>query len=288
MTNEDALRRLLQQHAATVEPRGDGLSLIRERIARRRTVLRWLPVAAVAAAAALVVVVASNNTGSRPALPAHRPGPASVKQSSAPAPPPTETGTTTSAAGLPIWPVTTDRAAARWRANPQSRSWGGDPEKVSAHFAADFLHLPGLVAGTKALADGAADVPLLSGGRRIALVHLVRVGGHSDSPWAVTGSTSATLSIRVPADEAAVSSPLAVTGRVIGVDESVVTSLVTESGHQLAVTHTGAGSALPWRTSLVWQDTAWSVAALASVTFSAKDGSPSAVVVTAVSRYTGQ
>ena len=114
------------------------------------------------------------------------------------------------------------------------------------------------------------------------------MGGHPDSPWSVTGSTSDTLSVRVPADEAAVSSPLAVSGRVVGVDESVLCSLVTASGHQLALTHTGAGSALPWRAALVWQDTSWSVAAVAAVTFSPKDGSPSAVVVTAVSRYTGQ
>ena len=192
--------------------------------------------------------------------------------------------TTTSAPGLPLWPVIDDTGAEAWRTHPQGRPWGGDPAAVAQHFAADFLGLTGLAPGAPRASGGAAEVPLTVAGRPVARVHLVRVGGHADSPWAVTGATSERLVVLSPAAEQAVTGTVPVRGTVIGVDEAVRTSLVTAGGRVIASTVTQAGSALPWQTRLAWTDKAWEFAALVAVTRSARDGSPSALSVTAVSR----
>ena len=299
MTAEETLRRLLQEHAADVQPRGDGLAVIRRRVAASswRT-SRWLPVGAAAAALAVVAVVAvvvgtTPGGGTRPSL-TQTGAPATVPPSDGPTPSqgtqttaPPATTTTTSAPGLPVWPVTTDAQAEAWRADPQRRPWGGDPAQVAVHFATDFLHLPGLTAGSTSQDAGSASVVLIAVDHPAARVHLVRVGGHPDSPWAVTGSAGGQLVITSPPDEQAVTSPLEVRGTVVGVDESIRTALITASGQQLDLTHTPAGSALPWHTALSWRDQGWSVAALVAVTFSAKDGSPTAVTMVAVSRSGG-
>jgi hypothetical protein len=153
------------------------------------------------------------------------------------------------------------------------------------HLLDDYLTLPGKA--TTRIPDKGSDavVEVSAGSRLVSRVHLVKVGGAGLGPWSVTHADSDNLSVSSPADGDDVTSPMTVTGRVPGVDESVHLRLMTDA--VLAEGFAPAGHDLPWTHLLRWPTTDWSVAALVGSTFNGK-GDLAAVTITAVRRAVGR
>lgn len=284
MTPQDRLREIL--HADPWTPSGDGLARIQQRLARRRRFrLALVPATGLLAAAAIVVYVASGDAGSQKLI--QDPATHGPTTSTSPSPdvstPPT-TPVTDGYAGA-LWPFTSQQQADAWTADHGSRPWAADQTSVAAHFVTDYLGLSGVTADktcatcTKVLLTG-------SNGRTVGTVHLVGNGGQARNgpPYSVGSVDGGDLTVTTPAAGGVVSSPLRVSGRVTGVDESILLHLVSATGRDLASTSTPAGSALPWEASLTWTDRSWSTAGLVAKTTSAKDGSVTRVAIVTVRR----
>ncbi len=284
MTPQDRLREIL--HADPWTPSGDGLARIQQRLARRRRLrLALVPATGLLAAAAIVVYVASGDAGSQKLIqdPAtHRPT-ASTSPSPDVSAPPTTPVTDTYAGAL--WPFTSQRQADAWTADHGSRPWAADQTSVAAHFVTDYLGLSGVTAD-KACATCTKVLLTGSNGRTVGTVHLVGNGGNTRNgpPYSVGSVDGGDLTVTTPAAGGVVGSPLHVSGRVTGVDESILLHLISATGRDLASTSTPAGSALPWQASLTWTDRSWSTAGLVATTTSLKDGSVTRVAVVTVHR----
>ena len=285
MTPEDRLRRLLQDHDDDTPLAGDGLREIRERLAARRS---WrsrvlVPAAAlsgvVVIAAAAVIGTAATNDGDLRPEPEQRattaPSPSSTACTAGlciePRPTPSRavSEVTTSDDGLPVWPFTTDAQAAEWLAAKGSRTWAADPVQVAQHLMDDFLKLPGTKAvGTAGRRGGAVSVVVKVGDRVVSTVQLEQVGRTAGGPWSVTGAVSEDVGVTSPAPGAAVESPLRVTGRVTGYDQSVHVQLLSSSGAQVADGYAMAGAEQPWSQPLRWTST-WTIGAVVA---SLRDG----------------
>jgi hypothetical protein len=292
-TPEDRLRQILQTEADDVVPAGDGLRQIEQRLADRRSLrsklvpaLAIAGVVAIAGAAAITVSVTDDGSlqhSKKP--PAISPEPSACAgglcTEPIPSPSMSTSDVTTSSSGLPVWPFTTDAQAAAWERTPGSRTWAADPVQVVTHLMSDYLKLPGQATRRVDSDPDAAIVEVSAAGRPVSQVRLVKVGRDANGPWSVTGASSDNLSVTQPNDGDEVSSPLAVAGRVSGVDQSVHLRLMTTA--VLAEAFAPAGMDLPWTQSLTWTESEWSVAALAANTFNGK-GDLSAVTITAVRR----
>ena len=285
MNPEDRLRRLLQEHDDDTPLTGDGLRQIRERLAVRRSLRSrvLLPAAALAGvvgiAAAAVLGTAATNDGDLRPEPQQRataaPSPTSTACTGGlcveprPSPSRGSTGVTTSDDGLPVWPFSTDAQAADWIADRGTRAWAADPVEVAQHLFDDFLQLPGTQAvGTAGRRGGAVSVVVKVGARAVTTVRLEQVGRAADGPWSVTGASSEDVGVTSPAAGAAVESPLRVTGRVTGYDQSVHVQLRTASGARIAEDYAMAGAEQPWSQPLRWTGT-WDVGAVVA---SLRDG----------------
>jgi hypothetical protein len=279
---EERLHAVLQAEAEDLVPAGAGLDIIRGRLdARRSRRIRLVPVAALAGVAAVVVAAVVTFSATRDdALNSQlgHNGP-SAPATAAPA------RVTTSGPGIPVWPFVDDAQAADWKADPSSQPWASDPVQVTQHLVDEFLKLPGKATTRIADSNGSAVVEVSAGGRPVSQVHLVKVGAAGIGPWSVTHADSDNLSVTSPSDGDDISSPLTVTGRVPGVDESVHLQLLGDT--RLAEGFAPAGHDLPWTHLLSWPDSSWSVAALSASTFNGK-GDLSAITVTAVRRAAGQ
>ena len=312
MTPEDRLRDLLIEHEVPVT--GDGLTIIQDRLRRRRA--RFV-VPAVSLAALVIVASAAALTGLPVPAPegGHRqPGTAAGPALSTP-PPPTPTATsartapavlpptgactgglcvepapappaaatvTSSGGGTPIWPFSTDAQAADWQARHANFPWAGDPVKVGQHLLTDYLHLPNRLVASR-VAGGRANLVQLvvsAAGRPISVLRVEQVGPLPGAPWAVTGASAEDLSVTFPQPGEAVSTPLTVTGRVTGYDESVHLQLRTSAGGLLANGYAPAGADQPWSHQLRWSGD-WDRGALSAVTLDGK-GDLHAVVLTPV------
>jgi hypothetical protein len=113
-------------------------------------------------------------------------------------------------------------------------------------------------------------------------VQLEQVGRGTNGPWSVTGASAEDVSITTPDAGGSVESPLTVTGRVTGIDESVHVQLLTGST-QLADGHAPAGQEQPWSQALRWSSSTWSVGALVASTYDGK-GDLHALALTPVRR----
>jgi hypothetical protein len=293
MTPEDRLRQILQAEADDLIPVGDGLRRIEQRLADRRSLRsRLVPalaiagVVAIAGAAAITVSVTDDGSLKQP--PAHHTTPAPVPTGCAgglceepkPSPSLSTTGVTTSASGIPLWPVTTDAQAADWERGSNTPRWESDPVQVTQHLMDDYLKLP----GQAVLFDNSGDVAVVTvsaGGRTVSTVRLVRVGRDPDGPWSVTGAASLVLAVTQPNDGDEVSSPISTAGTVNDVDQSVHLRLMSD--RVLGEAFQPAGRDQPWTHALQWTGADWSVAALVANTFNGK-GDLSAVSITAVRR----
>ena len=274
MSAEDRLREILQSEASTLVPQGDGLTRIRERVARRRRLrLVLVPAGALATAAVVVAVIAL--TGGSPGtqkLQQDPIGPATqppATPTSTPAPPYT---------GPAIWPFTSTAQGDAWKTNHGNRPWAGDPTQVAQHFVSDFLKLTGVSA------QGTGDtIDLRFQSTDLGLVHLVQIS--SGGPWTVTDVGGTVLIFTTPSPVQALTSPTTVSGRVEGVDENVQLQLIASgSAKVLGSTTAPAGGAVPWSGTLTWSDQSWFTAGLVAITRSNKDGSLTRITVIAVKR----
>lgn len=290
MTPEERLRSLLQVDDPPLST--DGLLQIRERLARRRSRVRPALAAAAAVAVAGVAAVTVFHTDASSYRPArHHDGvtdprptacadPACASPRPSPSTSASPSGVTTSGGGTPVWPFTTDREAAAWEAAPSARPWAADPVQVTQHLLDDYLEVPGRALPRVSGSAAVAVVKVFAGNRTVSDVRLERVGDAA-GPWSVTGASSTDLVLTDPDDGGEVSSPLRVTGRVTGVDQSV--HLRLQSRTLLAEAFAPAGRDQPWSQALTWSREDWDVAALTAVTFNGK-GDLSAVAITAVVR----
>lgn len=260
------LRDSLEAQAESYQPRADGLSRIRARIAGRRAKLRWLvPSLAMAVAAAAVVGVTAvplllpgrNHVtpgAGRSTVASSARSPASTSQSS---PSPIAT-----AAGLPelttLWPYQSrSRAAAR---EPGDVATGrlpylGDARQTALRFVSDYLGYsdPLEVIRTEALEAGAGVV---LGARNpnnalyeVTTVYLVRVTRADNAPYVVVRADAPRLRISdvSPGQPGVVS----VSGYVGGSHEAVQVRLLTSAGREAASGNDGSVGALaPWRVIL--------------------------------------
>ncbi|MCU1588714.1 MAG: hypothetical protein JWN31_2207 [Frankiales bacterium] len=284
MSAEDRLRDILKTDASSVVPSGDGLALIRERVAsRRRLRLRLLlvPAGALVTVAVIVVVFALTESPATEQLN----GPTSPGATS------TTPSTTMAApyAGPMLWPFTSRAQMDAWQKDHGNRPWAHDQLQVSAHFATDLLGLRGLNAHAFGVhlavlrtGEQRDQVQLRAGRRVVSTLDLIklRVGGS----WTVIDARGGDLTITAPQAGTAVTSPTQVSGRITGVDENVQLQLITATGHLLATSGAPAGTEMPWNGTLTWSDQTWFTAGIVGITRSSKDGSITRIAGIAVKR----
>ncbi|GAA5085774.1 polyisoprenoid-binding protein YceI [Thermocatellispora tengchongensis] len=131
----------------------------------------------------------------------------------------------------PLWPFTSLEQARAWqrlREVTGDGSWHLDPGRTALAFTRRHLGFTGVdvevgrsVKGRTALVKvgyrhAESDKPGVA-----ATIRLVRLGTGPGAPWAVVGTDDDTLTITRPAYGASVRSPLTVSGRITGVDESL-------------------------------------------------------------------
>lgn len=279
-TPEDRLAVLLRD--TDVPVRGDGLSLITERIDRRRRRLRWLaPVAVLAAGSAAVataLLVAPSGQDVLAIDPASSPSqsvsPTAPSQSSSPTPVPSPPEAPTSApSGVVIMPT----------AGTVMPPTQPDPRQV----VRDWLALVGVTASA-----GPQDcapcslVPVMSGDVVLGQADLERTTFNADrnfQDYRVRGVTNDQLTVTTPDADAAVGRSFEVTGTLSqGVDESIRLTLVSADGVVVGQTSAPAGSERPWSATLTIDKGGFVQGWLVAETFSAKDGSPTRLVAVAV------
>lgn len=297
MTSEEHLRQLLRDEAERIVPAGDGLAVVRARVARRRSRVRfWVPVTALAAVVAVAAGGAVLAGAVRPSSTAPAPAASSVPsgdprggcaasdafelcEAQSTAPPLPGTTPRTSAAGTPLWPFT------REPEGPYPDS-AADPVRTAQQFVDQFLRLRGATATEPVTDRGATRVRLLRAGVEVGAVRLVRIGA-AEGPFTVTGVTATGLALQDPADGAEVRSPLDVQGEVRGYDQSVRLRLVVSDDQgaprQLDEQFVPAGQDQPWKAVLRWSEADWPVGAVVASLLDGQ-GALQSVSVTAVRR----
>lgn len=209
---------------------------------RRRVAIIAAAAVAVAAGGVGLVVALRSSGGSSPApVAGGTPTPAPASRSASPS-----TGTATTApapaspaspafAYQPLWPFRDVAEAQSWQASARAAgtgtaaadAWHLDASATALSFTRDFLgftDVATVVASTVNAADARVSVgSRLANGRDVtaAVLHLARLGSGPNAPWEVVGTDDATLSLTAPAYAATVTSPITVSGRITGVDESL-------------------------------------------------------------------
>lgn len=278
MTPEERLRTALRDAAVEVPP--GGLSRITHKIAvrraRRRIVVPAVSLACAAGVAAAFTLVGGG--GGRSRLVQVQPPAAS----SVPTPAADDGKVTTSAPGQPIWPFATDAQATAF---PASKPWAGTSLATGRHFLTDFLGVQGVTLRSPRCICTGGLLLLSVRGREVGQLRLVQVGTGANRPWSVIGVTDGTaLQVTAPATGAAVTSPLTVTGRVYGADESIRVRLLSRAGAPLGQAYAPAGLDRPWSTTLRWTERRWPTGALVASTRSMRDGSLNRLVVIPIRR----
>lgn len=229
----------------------------------------WLPplLAAAAVIAVVIGVIAVINvTRSDRARPAHTPAPPPVATTPAPSPtaptrhssapstapanpqpsgpgqpssPGQASGPATFDLGYqPLWPFATLTDAQAWQASNRSgghQPWHLDAGQTAIAFTQGFLGFTELGVVTSPKQD-ASDAHIGVGYRdpngrlrTAAVLHLVRFGADTDSPWEVVGSDDTTFSLEAPSYGSVVTSPAKVGGHITGVDENIRVSVRQQS-----------------------------------------------------------
>lgn len=281
MSAEERLRDILRDEASTFVPAGDGLALIRERVARRRRLrLLLIPSGAVVTTAAIVAVFALG-------------GPSATQRLNGPAQRPTATATAPTDPSVPytgpmLWPFTSPAQMDAWRTDHGQRPWADDDVQVAAHFATDLLGVAGLIAKDVGVYDAVLrqqrvqQVELRLNGRLVSTIDLIRL--HVAGPWTVMDARGGDLTITTPQVGATITSPTRVSGRITGVDENVQLQLITATGHLLASSGAPAGTPMPWEGTLTWSDQTWFTAGIVGITRSNKDGAITRIAAIVVKR----
>ncbi|MFE6510083.1 hypothetical protein ACFVDI_14905 [Nocardioides sp. NPDC057767] len=256
-----------------------------------RTSRRWAwvmtavaAVLAVAVAVLIVVAVRSDN-GDRGAVPTPSasstatPTPstsATPTESATPSATPTEpTSTPPARFGYqPLWPFAGVEEAAVWQRAYRDgghQPWHLDAGLVARRFTQSYLGYQEVDRVVRvAISDDQAWVDVgfrLPDGKdtTAAVVHLAKIGSGSYAPWEVVGTKDSTLSLTTPRYGATVTSPMAVGGRITGVDESLVIRVLRlgtgEVGRSPGIPAGGQNS--PWSTTMPFSAPAGSVLTIA-------------------------
>jgi hypothetical protein len=157
----------------------------------------------------------------------------------------------------PLWPFADEQQARAWQESYHSGGhapWHLDPEQTALAFVR-YLGFGGIDRVTSRTVK--ADDARVSVGYRspesgesgtAAVLHLIRIGSAADAPWEVVGTDDTDLSLTTPAYGGTGSSPLAVGGRITGVDENIRVEIRQRStgaavGRFCCVAAGGSGSA---------------------------------------------
>jgi hypothetical protein len=288
MTPEDRLRDILKGEAAAIMPAGDGLALIRERVARRRRLrLLAVPGGALVTAAAVVAVFALTGPPANQSLvgpPAEQPTAtptATTEPTQAPTAPPLQMAMVSPYRGPALWPFTSAEQGRAWMNDHGARPWAQDPLAVAQHFVDDLLKLDSVTASGTA-PNVTLTVPGPVASKQVGVVHVVRT--FEGGPWTVVSVCCTDLTITTPEAGTAITSPTEVSGRITGVDENVQLRLITATGRDLASTGAPAGTEMPWQGSLTWTDQDWFTAGIVAITRSPRDGTINRIAVVVVKR----
>lgn len=271
---EDLLRRVLSVEADQVRPAGDGLSRIQQRVDARYSRLRWMrPVLAATAA----LVVAGGAVGGY-AIASHGGGNQTVKYTHTA--PPTPTSVPVDSNGYPtdaIFPFTTATQEQSWEQQFAGghTPWPSDPAAVTQSWIESYLKEPGHFTYTADTQTDTSDVTVsrnVEGNpHAVTVVHLAKYG-HA---WLVTGASdpAGDLFISSPAEGAAVTSPLTVTGPGYGVDEVATIAVHDATTPELfGSANASFGNGMPqWSATVPFTATSDAGAVVATV-LSAADG----------------
>ena len=267
---EQQLRDALSATAATVQPEGDGLMRIQQRIGARRSQQRWLrpvlvlgSVVAVAAIAVGGVTIARNDDNAKVSTGDNGPTPS---------------------ANFPaqgFFPFTTAAEEADWEQQyAEGHSpWISDPVAVSTSWVPNYLKAKDVdQVIDKQQTATTAEVTLgrnqSEGGLQpVVVVHLVKY----HQAWIVTGASDphGYLTLSSPTAGATVGSPLTVSGPGFGVDEVAKVELRDAETPKLiadAPTDGFGNGTAEWSTTLSFSQPASDVGVVVAMTFSAADG----------------
>jgi hypothetical protein len=188
---------------------------------------------------------------------------------------PAPTAATTGGFGYqPLWPFGSVAAAAGWqrgyRADARFQAWHLNPGVTALSFARGYLGYNDLnkvfhfaVAGSQAWVGVGYSGAVTPAG----VVHLARIGAGADAPWEVVGTKDTTLSLTSPGYGTRVNSPLTVSGRITGSNESMrvmIRGLGGLLGQTSGVTAGGTGAT--WSAQVGFTASPGTVLALAVAT----------------------
>lgn len=213
---EDNLRRVLSVEAEQVQPAGDGLSRIQQRVTARQLRMRWLRPALAGGAAVIVLggavggyaIATSGNNNQTVNI-----GPADGS------PGPDVSGYPTGA----IFPFTTAAQESSWETEYAGghSPWIADPTAVTQSWIESYLKQNGHFDYSASTDAGSSDVTVSrkveGNDHGVTVVHLTKF----DHAWLVTGASdpNGDLAFSTPAAGDSVTSPLTVSGPGYGVDE---------------------------------------------------------------------
>ncbi|MFG1912295.1 hypothetical protein [Kribbella sp. NPDC048928] len=241
---------------------------------------RWaIAVACLAIVALAVVMVVLVNDSGKPSGTSPAPGP-TVTVTTTPQPTthspttqpttkPTTTPTSTPGRRVfryqPLWPFTSEAAAAAWQQAYRSggkQPWHLDPAQTALSFTNGFLQFGEISLVVSSSVKG--DDALVSVGYRAernppsvaAVIHLARLGQGADAPWEVVGTRDTSLTLTQPRYGTAAQSPLTVGGRITGVDEAIrVDVRQASTGSRLGTfcCVAAGGQAQPWTAEVTFR-----------------------------------
>ena len=149
-------------------------------------------------------------------------------------------GTSSTFRFLPLWPFPSQATAAAWQESYRSEGqqpWHRDAGTTALSFSSGYLGYSNItrVVGTPTYSTSGNEAWVTVGGVHggksfsAAVVHLVKFGAEADAPWEAVGTQDTTLTVSTPAYWSSVGSPLTVSGRITGVDESITVQVLTST-----------------------------------------------------------
>ena len=161
-----------------------------------------------------------------------------------------------------MWPFTGQKQVKDWQQNYRStgsQPWHLDAGQTALSFSNGYLGYTEITHMTSNTTDASGahiGVGYLTNGSKTAtaaVIHLVRFGPDTDSPWEVIGTDDTTFTLTTPGYGAAVRTPMNVGGRINGVDESIRVQVRQPSASRpigTACCVAAGGSNAPWSTSV--------------------------------------
>jgi hypothetical protein len=237
-----------------------------------RLLIALIAAAVVTVAAITVVAVQTAGTTHRAASP---PSSAAATLSSAPS---TSAAPSFELGYQPLYPFADLTAAQGWQSIYRSQGvdpWHLDAGQTALAFTQQFLGFTEIDRVTTVNSDSiGAHIGVGSATPNAtlftaAVLHLVRYGTESDSPWEVVGSDDTTFSLDTPDYGARVSSPITAGGRITGVDDSISITVrrldASAAVGQSCCTPAG-GDNQPWAATVPYTPSSGAVLAIVAAT----------------------